>query len=231
MRWVRADALLLAGVLAACGNGPAAGGDAALDPSPDLARTDVAADLPPGGDGGWLDPHGFRIRVPQPHTIPIEGPGGRTGTTQASDLDWVCTLKYDDVDGFLYLQLRPLKDRGWILGGIAYQADGAWVSVAGVVTAVDASYDVGGNHRNDWILLARDGSNIKYYHSSMGRSWRKCQDPDCLQISAGDGTGPILVDGCTPARTLPIVCVRVQPDGTVPPLIDTFKKCPGDSAG
>ncbi len=228
MRRVGIGAMLLAGVLAACGNGGSSPADAAPDPSPDLAPTDPGADLPPGDDGSWLDPHGFRIRVPLPRTIPIEGPGGQTGTTQASDLDWVCTLKYDDVDGFLYLQLRPLKDRGWVLGGITYQADGAWVSVGGTVTPVEASYDVGGNHRNDWILLAWAGSSVRYYHSSMGRSWRKCQPPDCLQISAGDGTGPILQDGCTPERTLPVVCVNVQPDGTVPPLVDTFQKCPGD---
>ena len=50
---------------------------------------------------------------------------------------------------------------------------------------------------------------------------------DCVQTYEL-GTGNLLEDGCTSDRTLPIACVRVLEDGTVPELIDTFEPCPGD---
>jgi hypothetical protein len=32
----------------------------------------------------------------------------------------------------------------------------------------------------------------------------------------------------TKDRSLPVTCVQVEADGTVPPLEETFKPCPGD---
>jgi hypothetical protein len=43
------------------------------------------------------------------------------------------------------------------------------------------------------------------------------------------GSNTPTTDGCTRDRTLPIVCVRVAADGTVPPLTDGFMRCPGDT--
>jgi len=97
-----------------------------------------------------------------------------------------------------------------------------------VPSPVAASYDSGGNHRNDWIRLEFQGAVYRYWHSSMGTSWRKCQAPDCLQVLDPADDRVTLEDGCTPDRLLPAWCVEVGHDGTVPPLVDGFQKCPGD---
>lgn len=49
---------------------------------------------------------------------------------------------------------------------------------------------------------------------------------DCLQLLEGGGL--VTEDGCTKERTLPVTCVQVADDGTVPELVDTFAPCPGD---
>jgi hypothetical protein len=50
---------------------------------------------------------------------------------------------------------------------------------------------------------------------------------DCLQVYSS--TDALIENGCTSERTLPIVCVEVADDGSVPPLSpDPFAKCPGD---
>ena len=70
-----------------------------------------------------------------------------------------------------------------------------------------------------------DGTSYRYYHSSFGFGWRRCQPMDCVQELRSDG---VVDDGCTPARTRPIVCVEIAEDGTEPALLDTFEKCLGD---
>jgi len=219
----------------ACAAGDSSRGDAASDLRPDLPdRVEIpdapVADVPADDEGGDIDDHGFLVRVPREHTVPIEVSGGQTGWSQAWDLDWMCTFRHASVDATFYLQDRPLKDRGWILGGIIWQTAGAWMAIDGQVIAVDAQYDSGGNHRNDWIRLDYQGAVYRYYHSSMGISWRKCQAMDCLQVLDPADDLTVLEDGCTSDRTLPVWCVQIGADGSVPPLDDAFHKCPGDES-
>lgn len=49
---------------------------------------------------------------------------------------------------------------------------------------------------------------------------------DCLQVYDADDN--LVEDGCTCDRTLPMVCVAVQTDGTWAALEDSFATCPGD---
>jgi hypothetical protein len=213
----------------ASGDARDAGDLAQADPGPWPGDDDATPFLTdPGGTDadGTLDALGFRIRVPRQHQVPTEGPGGQTGFTELWDQDWVCTLRHDGVDATVYARFEPLKDKGLVFGGAVYQSDGAWVSSGGVVTPAIASYDAGGNHQNDWMLVTWGGATVRYYHSSFdGAAWRKCQPMDCLQVLAADGV-TFAENGCTSDRTLPVVCVVVAQDGTVPDLTDHFAPCP-----
>lgn len=232
----RALALGLLAVAPACDGGPEPAPDVVADPgtAPDVPARDpsdapdgAAPDAPPVDDGSFVDDHGFRVRVPAARRVPVEGPGGQTGWAEARDRDWMCTFDVDGVAGTVYVQDRPLKDRGWIQGGITWRTDGAWWSRDGVVTPVDALYDSGGNHLNDWLDVVIDGVRWRYYHSSFTIAWRKCQAMDCLQQVSP--AGAVLRDGCRSDRSLPAWCVEVAPDGTVPPLVDAFAPCPPDA--
>jgi hypothetical protein len=104
-----------------------------------------------------------------------------------------------------------------------------WVSKDGVVTPLAAArYDYGGNHHNDALAFTLDGVAFTYDHSSFGYGFRSCAPPDCLQRMDAENPQAVADDGCTPARTHPIVCSKVQADATFEPLVDTFQKCPGD---
>jgi hypothetical protein len=97
------------------------------------------------------------------------------------------------------------------------------------VTALqNAKYDYGGGHHNDALSFDRDGATQSYYHSSFGFGFRRCQEMDCRNVYAF-GTTTLQTEGCTSARSLPEVCVSIDPDGTHAPLVDKFMKCAGDA--
>jgi len=158
---------------------------------------------------------GFEIRKPLPRQI---DPG-----LTVEDVDYVCTLVYGEIDAYFYIQTTPFKCSA--TGLCQFQTIGAWISDGGLVRPVEASYNWGGHHHNDWILLRLKGLTVRYNHSSYGFGWRSCQAPDCLQIETD---GMLDKDGCEPERTLPVVCRQVWADGTYDPLVDDFRTCPGD---
>jgi len=232
---ILAVALAIAITVAACA-GPGSG--TATDAvAPDAAAAEAGFEAPapddvaaPGDDGSRIDDHGFRVRVPREHTLPTEATGGQTGWTNAWDRDWMCTLRRGSLDAVVYYQGTPLKDKGWILGGVTYQTTGAWVAAAGSEpVAIEAEYDVGGNHLIDYLRVRVDGVGYRYYHSSLDHKWRTCHAMDCIEVYEDAGEVPT-EDGCAPERTLPATCVEVDHDGRVPPLVDTFEPCP-DEAG
>ncbi|MBN2361762.1 MAG: hypothetical protein JXR83_20080 [Deltaproteobacteria bacterium] len=178
-----------------------------------------------GEDAQVTPSHGFCMRWPQYRDVPFTDTIPPT-TMPMLDVDYLCTLDYGSLHGFAYVQARPTSCRN--MGGCtATTVDGAWVSVGGVVSAVTADYNWGGNHHNETIRVSYDDKVFEYNHSSITSWARTCHPPDCTLVFAADGTA-LIEDGCTPARTLPQVCVQVEDDGTVPPLIDTFSPCPGD---
>jgi hypothetical protein len=190
------------------------------------AVTDTPTETPvdtPSGDvpSCFTTFHGFCIRQPQMHTVPLVTGMGEDSTTEMLDQDYVCTFLYPGSSGWVYIQDTPLKDNG-MAGGPEYRTDGAWTSFAEVVASVPALYNPGGNHRNDTITITSDGTVYRYGHSSMGWGGRTCRNADCLQVlDAPDGN--ITEDGCGTGRTLPVVCVDVQQDGTIGAFDDPFE--------
>jgi hypothetical protein len=204
--------------------GPGDPGVDSADPG-DLADAHEPSDTP--ADGIAPGPFGFTIRVPSAHEVPFEDFGGNDETTEAWDIDHVCTFVRGTWNGHFYVQASPNRCGGMI--GCAYDTVGAWLSFDGAVQEVpDAYYDFGGNHHNDSVEFTFDNNTYKFYHSTFGWGWRKCQPMDCLVVY--DASGMTLVeDGCTPEdRSLPVVCVEVARNGSVPDFPTTFEKCPGD---
>jgi hypothetical protein len=201
--------------------GPDAGPDQA---SGDSATPDVVEDLGP------VDELGFQIRKPKTgYEVKCSQGGGTPGDDAGTfdDRDFVCTFKYKDWDGYLYFQATATDCKVLMGPSPIYTAEGAWLSLGGVVTPVDnPMYDIGGNHQNDFFEFDYEGIHFKYYHSSFGFGWRVCQPMDCIQVLEGL---EVVEDGCVPKeRSLPIVCVPVAADGTYPELVDTFQPCAGD---
>jgi hypothetical protein len=195
--------------------------DDANDASGDEASPDAPPDTPPC-DGTPF--HGFCVRVPQKHVVPMEGMGGDS-TVELPDKDHVCTFVLGKSSGYFYVQATPLKVKAF--GGTVFDTVGAWTSFGDVAAQVDAAYDGGGNHQNDWVTFTHDGKNLKLYHSSFGWGWRVCRPMDCIQVLSGPG-GTVSDDGCGLDRTHPIVCVLVSDDGSIPDLVDPFaggQKC------
>ena len=193
-----------------------------------VADGGILADAGMNADGGVpAEVLGFSIRRPQLRTVPCEGMFcGPSGTTDAPDKDFVCTLDHGNYRGkYVYVQARPTRYGGF--NGLQYMVDGAFLSDGTTATPADAIYDFGGNHANDNITLTLPTVVYRYSHSSYGFGFRKCQPMDCLQVHAPGGATPT-EDGCTRDRTLPVVCVEVVDDGTVPELVDHFMRCPGD---
>ena len=187
------------------------------------------ADRGPSDAGGvdsgpcTVDSRGFCIRVPQTRDVPWTDYMGDPQILPMLDVDFVCTLDYGSLHGFIYVQSRATTCQF----GCEMAIDGAWISVGGVTAPITASYNWGGNHRNDAIRVNYDDKVFNYYHSSIGFGWRACHEPDCTQVYQVDGT-TLIDDGCTMTRTLPQVCVLVDEQGAVPPLVDDFTHCLGD---
>jgi hypothetical protein len=167
------------------------------------------------------------------------GAGGSSGTsggdfgftyrgTTSTNLDWLCTLHAVGPSVYVYVRLDQTGTQSVGIANVpVYTARLAQVSVDGAVTTLaGAQYDYGGGHNNDSLQVEYQGKTYKYYHSSFGFGWRKCQAMDCVTVGTG---GAINTDGCTSARTLPEVCVTIKADGGHDPLVDTYKKCAGDS--
>jgi hypothetical protein len=153
------------------------------------------------------------------------GIGGGSSVEDFSDVDWVCTYDYDGEQGHLYVQSTPVSCVWMMSAQATYETQSAQVSIDGQLHPLEnAQYFWGGNHRNDYLTFEYDGRSYDYNHSSFGSGWRACQNMDCMTV---DDHGD-LDDGCTVDRTLPVICVKIESDGTHAPLVDTFEPCPGD---
>ena len=211
------------------------------DATPDAATDTTAADVSPtdaadaadavdavdAGDVGPVGEYGFSYRKQQSVDLTCSkgGPMGNGGTFAYTD--WLCTFAHGATQGYLYVQGTP-SDCTCTMGCTPVFTTQGWLSVGGKVTALSpVSYDWGGNHNNDSVEFAFAGETYKAYHSSFGFGWRKCQPMDCLQVE-DKIAGTVSEDGCTKARTLPIACVPILPDGTHAALTDKFKPCLGD---
>jgi hypothetical protein len=188
------------------------------------------AGAPSQGDGS-PDEFGFVRRIPaeERSVTCSEYPEGLPEEPALfPDADVLCTFDDGTTTGHVYIQATPV-DCTVLMGATPiYELTGGWMSVADAVTPLEnASYDFGGNHANDALEFDYAGQHYRYFHSSLGFGGRACQPMDCLQIYEPDAT-TLIEDGCTMDRTLPVVCVAIEPNGSAPPLDDTFAPCPGD---
>ena len=171
-------------------------------------------------DNEW----GFDMKMPLERTLDC------AGTPQAFlDANWLCTFDYGGTTGMVYAAATPVSCIETMSYIPTFEAVGQiWID--GTVTDLDnVAYDWGGNHHNDQVDLDWNGQHYTYSHSSFGFGWRSCQNMDCLVVTTLDGTS--VQDGCGCDRSLPIVCVEVQADGSWAELADTFERCNGDDCG
>ena len=191
----------------------------------DTAPADTAAaDAATQDTGGKTGEFGFVFRKPASHKVTCTGaqPPAPAEMT-AEDTDWLCLAS----GKYLYIQATPTGCQGMMGATPIFTVTGAWSSDGTTATPIqNATYDWGGNHHNDSITIDLAGQHLKGYHSSFGFGWRACQPIDCLQVL--DDAGQVTDDGCTSARTKPVVCVAIDAQGGHPELKDTFAKCLGD---
>jgi hypothetical protein len=166
------------------------------------------------------------------------GSGGSTGTEFGftfrapgeKNLDWLCTFHEGAKLGHVYVRLLQTGMQSTGLATVpVYSVQLAQISIDGKVSMLEGvEYDYGGGHNNDALSFDYGGKSQRYYHSSFGFGFRKCQNMDCREVY-GLGSTTLETEGCTSDRTLPEVCVSFEPDGTHEPLTDKFMKCGGDT--
>ena len=179
-----------------------------------------------GGSSGTGD-YGFTFTKPGSTKESCTAPTGAI-SEDVPDADWLCTLHLGGKTAYVYAQSNA-SGSICIMRLIPSFTTTAKISVDGVVSdLVNAQYDYGGNHHNDSLKFDYQGKTYKYYHSSFGFGWRNCAPMDCINVYPQGGT-TVQTEGCASARTLPEICVPINANGTHDPLVDTFKKCPGDT--
>ena len=179
----------------------------------------------------------FKTRTPKAEAYTCKpSKGSEVDWTEKFDQqDWICSFKYEDNDGFVYVQSSPTgcETRFSMLPEMS--VDTAVFYVNGKYESVKVTYDWGGNHHNDSFRFTYDGKVIEYNHSSYGWGYRSCQEMDCLMVYKADGK-TLIEDGCganeddlKKRRTLPIVCrfASVE-DGSFGSFKDSFEMCMGD---
>lgn len=193
----------VAGGALATGGGPASGGATGTGGKTVTGGTSgTGGHTGVDGGGGAGDEYGFTYR-------PV----------QSDQLDWLCTLQTVGPSTYVYVRLDQTGSKSVGIATVpVYTARLAQISVNGtVIDLAGAQYDYGGGHHNDSLQIDYQGKTYEYYHSSFGFGWRQCQPFDCVNCSSG--------------RTFPEICVPIKADGTHAPLVDTFKKCAGDTGG
>ncbi len=175
------------------------------------------------GSGGASNPggeFGFIYRSPQQDVLQCSD---ESSSWQLDDADWLCTFDNREQSGYVYVQSTPVECAP--LGYPIYQTQLAQLSLDGDVEPLTNAQLETGNHAAYLLSFDYDGKNYSLAHSSIDFAYHACQNMDCMRIMEGS---TLIEDGCTKARSLPVVCVPILPDLTHEPLIDTFAPCPGD---
>ncbi len=164
----------------------------------------------------------FEIRTPGTHAVTCDD----GSTEELSDVDHLCSFEDGEVRGELYVQATPVDCVVMMSAQPIFEVVASLKIGDRLEPLPGASYDFGGNHNNDALTFDYGGKTFRYYHSSFGFGWRRCQPMDCAQITEGES----LFDGCTCERTHPVVCAVIAEDGSHEPLTtDGFAVCLGDS--
>ncbi|WP_295859473.1 hypothetical protein [uncultured Fibrobacter sp.] len=182
----------------------------------------------------------FKPRIPKMAVLHCSLEDERMGGRVEIDFDqqdWICTFKYADKEGFVYVQGSPTSCRMLGMGmNPEISVDTAALYVNGKYETLSAvSYEWGGNHHNDKFRFTYDGKVYEYFHSSYGFGGRSCQEMDCMRVYEADGT-TLIEDGCktfddnlSEVRSLPVVCRFANlNDGSFGDFTDSFELCNGD---
>lgn len=173
----------------------------------------------------------FKDTIAPPEDFTIDCPPSEEGFPdmpyEGPDKNFLCTIDYEDMHGFVYSHSRPIDCEVFWGPMPVYETTIELIVDGSPVEIVEPFYDHGGNHQNDALQFELDGRMYKIYHSSFGFGFRACQAMDCLQVFHSDGV-TLVTDGCTKDRELPVVCKPIPEDGSCPDLVDEFKPCAGD---
>lgn len=172
-----------------------------------------AGGLGPESGGSTGSEYGFSFRAPG-----------------VKNLDWLCTFQQGEQSGYVYVRLLETGKQSAGLAMVpVYSVQLAQISIDGEVSTLDGvEYEYGGGHHNDALSFDYAGKSQRYYHSSFGFGFRKCQNMDCRDVYEL-GSTTLETEGCASDRKRPEVCVSFEPDGTHEPLTDKFMKCAGDT--
>jgi hypothetical protein len=179
----------------------------------------------------------FPIRQPESHDFTCED-----GPTTFWDTDHLCSVPIADATVEVYIQATPTacNPNGYSSTPV-FENPAVYYRRDGEVHPTEGAYEWGGGHHNDAIKFLLDGVRYVIWHSSTGFGWRACAPPDCLlPCNAGttfdtcDYLGGFSVDGCAreaggPPPPMPVICVTVNADGSVPELLDPWVAHSGDA--
>ena len=209
------------------GDGDAIDGDATDDESEDV--TD-------GDDENDTELTEFQIRVPDPAALSCEDPD-MGFISDWRQIDHVCSIHNAALDAEIYVQANPVECL--LFDTAAYSVTNAWIQIDGEISGLSAAYDYGYRHHNDFITFQLNGRKHIIWHSSIGWGFRACYRPDCMVI-CDEGTDcvhgtetDVQQDGCereagSGPPPLPVICVEVLPDGSVPELLDPWTEHDGE---
>ncbi|MCP4345051.1 MAG: lamin tail domain-containing protein [Desulfobacterales bacterium] len=162
----------------------------------------------------------FRVRKPKARTFACCN--GYEDTYW--DTDYVCRFHYGTIDAEIYVQATPVSCtfcyEQW--GTPVYDTE-AWISINAKVSKLHAVYDFG-HHGNDFIIFKFEGKQFMLDRSSSYSMGWGCSPPDCMKVGDEDGCKR---ETCSDRPSLPVTCVRVEADGSVPELLDPWEQHEG----
>lgn len=177
----------------------------------------------------------FETRVPKKDAYICDWYGSKVGFAQK---DWICSFKYADMDGYVYVQGTPTGCDIIMSPRPVVSVDTAVLYVNGKYeTLSDLTYDWGGNHHFDSFRFTYDGKVFEYGRSTISSiTFHPCHEIDCLKVYESDGV-TLVKDGCGlnqddigKARQLPVVCRFADVEtGSFGDFTDSFEFCPDDS--
>ena len=172
----------------------------------------------------------FNIRTPSSNELSCGDP---ISENSFYDVDYLCTFKHGDIDTQIYIQATPSSCEVYMSAVPLFTNDSVtgWMKTENGIVSIQAGYDWGGNHHNDSINVKIENHNYVIYHSSIGFGWRACAPPDCILVCEEGveicDSYSAEVDGCSrePGSgppSLPVICVQILMDGSVPELLDPW---------
>ncbi len=148
-----------------------------------------------------------------------------------SEIDHLCLIDNSELKVEIYVQGYPK-----VCGAFSipeYKASRVFIKVKDEISVIPGNYDLGGRHRNDSISFLYNNNSYKIWHASLGWGYRACTRPNCLIVCNNEEVCNLLrstkvsKNGCErragdPPPDLPVTCVRINDDGTVPELLDPW---------